>query len=136
MQRIIQGVSYDTETASVVARYKWTMNTGEAVATEIHRTRGGVLFQVSRWTETRQDAFGNWGEHDGVAFEPLTRDALDTLVAETDGLEMVDSNIPEDPPEATAESAKEVARVDDAAAKETRSTKSWVMRCMERCLRA
>lgn len=145
MKRIINGVTYNTETAAVVARYDYTDADGWETEATVYQTRGGALFQVHVWDEEAKDARGDWQKKRKVLFEPMNRAALVKLIAETNGLEIVDNSVLEDPPEATAETKPEAIiyvrvpvalkqRLDEEARSEDQSTNAFAIRCIEHCL--
>lgn len=149
MKRIINGVTYNIETAAVVAHYRWDDAAGqqsiEHKAT-LYQTRGGAFFLVDEWEDARKDPrTGEWVSKTKTEFEALTREEVDELVANTDGLEIVDNSVLEDPPEATAETSPEATiyarvpvalkrRLDEAARAEGQSINAYVTRCLERCM--
>lgn len=137
MKRILNGVTYNTHTSTVVARYEWVDdNTGIQNDVSVYKTRGGAFFRVYSWNE---------GEDQKHYFEALDREALDKMVTTIDNLEIVDSAAIEEPPEAAAEASPEATvftrvpatlkrRIDDAAKGESQSTNSYSLKCLERCV--
>jgi predicted HicB family RNase H-like nuclease len=141
MKRVIDGKTYNTNTASVVARYDYQDDNGYEVEARIYITKGGAFFIVHAWEvpeSLNRDAFS---KH---YVEAISRDELDRLVVRQN-LEIVDESVVQPPPEATAEveSAATIyvrvpaplkRRVDEAAAGARLSANAWVMRCLETCL--
>lgn len=93
MKRIIDGQTYNTETARVAARYIYEDELGGRAEAVIYQTAGKAFFAVHRKTD----------EPDGQPiFEALTLDQLQKLVSSQDNFEIVDENAIESPPEAVA----------------------------------
>jgi len=138
MKRIINGVTYNTDTSAVVARYEYQDDHTRDVEATVYQTRGGAFFIVHSW-----DQDGDQKHY----FEGTTRQNLDRLVTEQDGLEIVDEGILQSPPEAAAETkpgatifvrvpAALKQRLDEEARAEGQSTNTYALRCFERCLGA
>ncbi len=147
MKRIIGGKTYNTDTSSIVARYEYERAAGAEVEVTVYQTRGGALFEVRRWQERVDGGYGPPEYKARAEFEPMDREALVRLVAETDGLEIIDNTVLEDPPEATAETKPEAVifvrvpaslkqRLDDEARVAGQSANAFAARCLERCLQA
>ena len=124
MKRILNGVTYNTDTATVVARYEWTDDNQIRNDVAVYKTRGGAFFRVYSWHQNDTQRFH---------FEAITRDELEKLVTATDNLEIVDRAAIEERPEAAAETSPEAIvfvrvpatlklRLDDAARAERQST--------------
>lgn len=135
MKRIIDGVTYNTDTATAVARWEYKGEDDLDTDAILYQTRGGAFFIVHTWQT---------GGKEKVYFEAITRDGVQRLVERTDNLIILNDEILSDPPEASEEqspgatlylrvpsSLKEQA---EASAKSDRvSVNVWAMRCMERC---
>lgn len=136
MKRVIEGQTYNTDTAVVVAKYEYVDDKGYDVEAVLYQTRGGAFFIVHRWTAAGDPKFH---------FEAITRDEVSRLVQNKDNLEIIDETAIAEPPEAAAEPepgatlyvrvpASLKSRVDEAARLEDVSGNAWAMKCMERCL--
>jgi hypothetical protein len=151
MKRIVDGLTYNTETSRLVAKAEWdsedqySPHYGAKCESELYQTRGGAFFQVTTvHLETRDEA-GYPREREKVEFDPLTPErAREWLL---DGEIEVFSNPFEDPPEAEAEeeagatiytrmTASLKRDVDAAAEKAGVSANVWVTRCLEQCLKS
>jgi HicB family len=145
MKRIIDGKTYNTDTATSVARYEYENDSGHEVEATVFINKGGAFFVVHEWeTPATQD-------RDGITkhyFEAITRDELDRLITRKgESIEIIDESIFELPPETTAESEPSATiyirvpaslkrRADAAAAAAKLSTNAYAMRCLESCLSA
>ena len=143
MKRIVNGVTYSTDTATMLARSKWE-DDGERVVGTLYQTRGGAFFVDEEITKT----VWNEGEREHQeqtvnSFAPLSPEGAHKWLMEGDV--EVFRNPFEDPPEATAEAepgatiyirvpASLKRSVDEAAKSEKLSGNVWAMRCVERCL--
>jgi hypothetical protein len=144
MKRIVNGVTYNTATATALARSECTGDDGPVQAT-LYQTRGGAFFvdyEITRevWNEREQ-------EHQTKitnTFEPLSREKAHEWILEGD-IEIFNNPF-DDPPEATAEAdpgatiyirvpASLKRNVDDAAKAAKTSGNVWAMRCVEKCLK-
>lgn len=136
MKRVIDGLTYNTDTSNQVATYEYEDDKGYEVTATLYQTRGGAFFIVHQW-----------GTRDRVKehFEPISRDDVARLIAKADNLTILDSAALEEPPEAAAEGepgstlyvripSSLKRRVDEAADEAKVSGNTWAMRCMERCL--
>lgn len=142
MKRIIDGVTYNTETSTALAKSIWDdefENTGI-----LYQTRGGAFFAHVNTLEKR------WNEREGESylqeidiFEPMSADKAHEWIMT--GEVEVFSNPFDDPPEATADTEKGSTiylrvpislkqRVDEAAGEMKSSANTWAMRCVEQCL--
>jgi predicted HicB family RNase H-like nuclease len=149
MKRIVNGVTYNTETATRLAESRWNNesqwnNDGGAIFGTLYQTRGGAFFvdeEITRteWNERERD-------HEQTVrheFNPLSPDEAHKWLLE--GEVEIFQNPFDDPPEATAEAepgatiyirvpASLKRSVDDAAKVAKVSGNVWIMRCVERCL--
>lgn len=143
MKRIVNGVTYNTDTSARLAVSEWEDDDGNCVGT-LYQTRGGAFFvdkeiTANVWNEREQEKEVQI-KH---IFLPLSRDDVHEWLMT--GEVEVFSNPFEDPPEAEAEReagatiyirvpASLKHRVDDAAKEAKASANAWAMRCVERCL--
>jgi hypothetical protein len=145
MKRIVDGLTYNTDTSTLLAKAEWTLNDqwsphqGAECEGELYQTRGGAFFLVTTiHTKTAE------GEpRDKVELEPLSADRAQGWLLEGDV--EVYRNPFEDPPEAAAETeagatlyirvpAALKRDVDEAAREAKVSGNAWALRCVERCL--
>jgi hypothetical protein len=135
MKRVIEGVTYNTDTATVVARWEYKDQDDYNTDATLYRTRGGAFFIVHEWTVD---------EREKVYFEASTREQVQRLVERTDNLAILDEDILADPPEAAEEASPSATlyvrlptalkdRLDVLAKNDGLSVNAWAMRCVERC---
>ena len=136
MKRIIDGKTYNTETATKVAVSLvdfFAKGAGYKVST-LYVTRGGAFF-----------ADGYDPEMEEFTLDPLTRDKAQQWIL--DGEVELFNNVFEDPPEASEDQSTEPEariylrvpeplkrQIDKVAKDEGQSVNAWVMRCVEKCL--
>lgn len=101
MKRIVNGVTYNTDTSTKLAKSEWLDNGNEA-SSVLYQTRGGAFFlhhEITRdaWNE-REQADEKKVEN---SFEPLSPDKAQAWLM--DGDVEIFSNPFDDPPEAAAE---------------------------------
>jgi predicted HicB family RNase H-like nuclease len=144
MKRIVDGVTYNTDTATRLARSVWEDTPGEEVTGILYQTRGGAFF-VHTYAEKEVwiERIGGTEKREVSQFEPLSaKDAHEWIMT---GEVEVFSNPFEDPPEATAEPEPGATiyirvpmalkkSVDEAARAASVSSNVWAMRCLERCV--
>jgi predicted HicB family RNase H-like nuclease len=144
MKRVIEGKTYNTDTAIKVALYQYEDHDGYDTEATIYLTRGGAFFAVHTWDVKVHDGFGGLETKNKVYVEALSREEVDKLV-ETENMEIVNEKALTLPPEAVseAEAAATIyvrvpealkARVDEAAEKANASINAWALRCFEACL--
>jgi hypothetical protein len=147
MKRVINGVSYNDRTATLVAKNSWEESGGLVKYTSLlYQTRGGAFFLHNHKRERE------WSQEDDAyrieeidSFEPMTRNEAHNWVLEGDDIELIDDRIFDAVPEATAEtpagatlfirlptSLKE--RIEADAKARGLSVNAAVMRCLEACL--
>lgn len=144
MKRIVNGVTYNTETSTAVAKASWEGNEGEQITGVLYQTRGGAFFVDREETKTV------WNEREGKdeerithSFEPLSAEQAHAWMME--GEVEVYHNPFDEPPEAEAEREAGATiyirvpsslkkSVDEAAQREHVSGNVWAMRCVQRCL--
>lgn len=145
MKRIIDGVTYNSETSTAIGRsiadadhndpkaYEWTL----------YRTRGGAFFlhTHSSWAVKKHD---EWVEREHDEFAPMTEAEARKWMLE--GEVEVLNDVFGDPPEAEAEAAPGAtiylrvpdvlkSQIERKAKAEDLSVNAWAMRCLERCAR-
>ena len=137
MKRIIDGKTYNTETATPIASAQVDSEYyDEHLDQTLYVTRGGAFFLD---TLDKDD--------DTHFFEPMSREAAEKWVMEGQ-VEIINDFFPE-PPEAAAEepSRPEATiylrvptvlkeQIDASAKNADQSTNAWAMRCLESCLTA
>jgi hypothetical protein len=147
MKRIVNGVTYNTATATRVATASWTGVPGDIEAEvegTLYQTRGGAFFvhnEITKevWNEIEQRMLPRTLHE----FEPMSREQASAWIL--DGDVEVFHNPFEDPPEAAEEPdggatiylripASLKARVEQMAEREDVSANTWAMRCLERCV--
>jgi len=148
MKRIVSGVTYNTETSSVLASWEWEEGENQ-VTTEfgtdvLYQTRGGAFFlHKSKTTSEWDEGERAYQKRTKDEFVPLSPEQAHAWLLEGD-VEVI-SNPFDDPPEAATEAepgatiyirvpASLKKRVDEAAGAEGVSGNVWSMRCVERCL--
>ena len=144
MKRVIDGRSYNTDTAVVIARYGYRDEKGHDVLVDIYQNRGGAFFEVHRWEELDI----NEERVARVYFEATSRHLIEELIAghyvTRDGVEILDEQALAAPPEAEAEGEPAAtiyfrlppalkSRVETMAKAAGLSVNAWMLRCVERC---
>jgi hypothetical protein len=147
VKRIVDGVTYNTDTSTILARAEWEDDGRWGVAKQyegtLYQTRGGAFFLHISSTVERKNPDGEWEEKTKDEFEPLTPEDANEWMQKGD-TEIIHNPF-DDPPEATAEAEPGATiyirvpnslkqRVDEAANKQGLSSNAWVMRCVEKCL--
>jgi len=145
MKRIVDGLTYNTDTSTLLAKAEWEFNNqfspyyGAECGGQLYQTRGGAFFLVTTIHVKDDD-----GElRDKVEFAAMTAERAQAWLLEGDV--EVYRNPFEDPPEAAAEAeggatiyirvpAALKRDVDEAARKAEVSGNVWAMRCVEHCL--
>lgn len=146
MKRIVDGVTYNTDTSTKIAAAEWD-NTGlqggrgEAV---LYQTRGGAFFEVSTETVPYKDRDGEWTEREKTEVATLTREAAQKWIL-TGDVEVF-SDVLGEPPEAAADEDQAAGstlyirlpsslkdRIEARSKQESLSVNSWAIRCFENC---
>lgn len=143
MKKIVNGVTYNTETSTRLAEAEWEQDGNQMIET-LFQTRGGAFFLdlevTSReWNEHERD----YDERITRTFTPVSPEGAHKWMME--GEVEIFHNPFDDPPEAAAEAepastiyirvpASLKQRVDDAAKDAKTSGNVWAMRCVEKCL--
>lgn len=148
MKRIIDGVTYNTDTSTVIARAEladddWATKGGDRMVQTLYQTRGGAFFIHIDTTTVRRSLRDNgWEEVERHEFEAMTRDQAHRWVME--GQVELLHDVFGEPPEATEEAAPGATlyiriptslkdRLELLAKQEGLSLNAWTMRCVERC---
>ena len=149
MRRVVDGVTYNTDTATLIAStdYDKSENAGPRGTLALYQTRGGAFFvhdhEVLAYRDRRS---GEWEERERDLVEPMSREEAQEWVLEQN-VELHDTDAFGEPPEAAAESSPEATiyvrvpltlktRVDTQAKAEGLSVNSYVIRCLEKCASA
>jgi predicted HicB family RNase H-like nuclease len=151
MKRIVNGVTYNTATSTLLATFEWEHKDHNGGVTEegtdlLYQTRGGAFFLHEEktayvWDENEREM----RQRERNEFTPLSPEGAHKWMLEGD-IEVLNNPF-DDPPEAEAEAeagatiyirvpAALKRRVDEAAKAEGVSGNLWAMRCIERCLGA
>jgi hypothetical protein len=144
MKRIVDGVTYNTETSRLLAKYEFSDDDDAEHAVGLYQTRGGAFFEIDSWTQTRWiERERRTEERDRRELTPMSADEAQKWIVEGD-VEVIDNPF-DDPPEAASEeepgstvyvrvppSLKRA--IDQAASAANVSTNAWAMRCLERCV--
>jgi predicted HicB family RNase H-like nuclease len=147
MKRIVDGLTYNTDTSTLLARAEWEPNqwspySGAECEGELYQTRGGAFFLVTT-IHIPEDRERGLEPRDKVEFAAMTAERAQAWMLEGDV--EVYRNPFEEPPEAEAEPeggatiyirvpAALKRDVDEAAQEAKVSVNVWAMRCLERCL--
>jgi hypothetical protein len=142
MKRIIDGVTYNTDTATLVAQ-SVIENEGVTNDCDLYQNRAGVYFGVDKVTAPYRDKRGEWQERITYDWTAVGDAAAARKYAEQYGMTIL-RDIEDMPPEATAgeKMATVYLRVtptlktelDEAAAEDKVSGNLWATKCLERCL--
>jgi predicted HicB family RNase H-like nuclease len=150
MKRIVNGVTYNTDTSTLIARWEGQDHSDYQKEDNEHLlylTQGGAFFvheitEKQEWDERERE----WVGRTSHSFVPLSPEAAHKWIMEGD-VEVINDKVFEAPPEATAEPepgatiyvrvpAALKRQVEEAAKHEKVSGNVWAMRCVERCLAA
>lgn len=143
MKRIVNGVSYNTETSTEIAKSEYDEGEGESSGSEIlYQTRGGAFFTCGfKLTMIPDKKTPNERiVKETKIFYPLTRDEAQDWVM-TGNVEVY-SDIFDDMPEAAEEINPELTiyvrvptslkdRIEAAAKAAEQSVNAWALRCLE-----
>jgi hypothetical protein len=137
VKRVVNGVSYNTETSTKLGECRWEEGKGV-----LYQTRDGAFFVDEETT------FLEWNERERTEDEkvvhrlvPLSPERAKEwlLEGEVEVFHNPFEKATEAEPEATIYvrvPASLKRRVDETAEEDKMSTNAWVMRCLELCLRA
>lgn len=142
MKRIIDGVTYNTDTSTTIAQAEWENREGEQCQGTLYQTRGGAFFIDVETTRPVYDEYEEqWKPRKSHAFEPQSRDEAEKWCQEGEVEIFVDAfgELPE-----AAETETEAGvyfrlpivlktRIEAAAKDAGLSLNAWAMRCFERC---
>jgi predicted HicB family RNase H-like nuclease len=143
MKRVVDGKTYNTDTATVVGKYEYKDHNENDVDATIYVNKGGAYFILHQWT-VGSDRHGD--SRSKAYIEAMSREEIHNLLSSgRDNVEVIDDKLLETPPEAHAEAdsgatiylrvpASLKNRADTAAEKANLSTNSWAIRCLENCL--
>lgn len=143
MKRIINGVTYNTNTSTAIAQAKWSDESERTTGT-LYQTRGGAFFVHEEVVKNiYNERTREWGEKTDNDFLPLSQAGAHKWLMEGDV--EVFHNPFDDPPEAAAEAdpgatiyirmpASLKRRVDEEAQLSELSGNVWAMRCIEKCI--
>jgi hypothetical protein len=147
MKRIIDGVTYSTDTATLIAQAErvddYAGSRPEERSTfRLYQTRGGAFFVHTRMETQRKNLREEWLPITRDEFEPLSRDQAQSWILEGD-VELLNDVFGE-PPEASGEPAAGATlyirvpaslkdRLEVLARDENVSLNTWTIRCVERC---
>ena len=108
MKRVVDGVTYNTVTSSLVAVSEWEEDDqgpkkSIGVTQELFQTRGGAFFLLVRreWSEWDQNE-REWFPNERLEIMPVSRERAQGWLL-SGQVEIVDSNVFGEPPEAEAE---------------------------------
>jgi hypothetical protein len=142
MKRIIDGVTYNTDTSTVLARseYETAYNHQDRHCEgTLYQTRGGAFFVAEEIDLGRKDEDGN--RIVSNRFVALSRERAEKWIMAGD-VEVCHNPFGE-PPEAEAEPCATIylrvpsslkKRIDQAATTSSMSINAWALRCLERSL--
>jgi predicted HicB family RNase H-like nuclease len=143
MKRIIDGVAYNTETSTEIAKYEYqNTGTGEGGFEILFQTRGGAFFTHGYQRTAVPDEAGPNGSRltEINTFHPLTRDEAQDWIM-TGNVEVfsdIFGELPEAADELHTESTIYVRvptslkdRIDAAAKAAGQSVNAWALRCLE-----
>lgn len=142
MKRIIEGVTYNTDTATLVAETTFE-DEGVTTECELYQNRAGVYFGIDTVTTPYKDKRGEWQER--VSYDWT---AVGDAAAAREYVEKYSMTITRDiddmPPEAVLGEKLSTVYVrvtptlksdlDEASSKDKISGNQWATRCLERCL--
>jgi hypothetical protein len=146
MKRIIDGQTYNTDTATAVARYEYIDDKGFDTEATVFQTRGGAFFIVHTWIENADEEAAL-----KIYFEKSSREAVDRLalpggLPTGSSLTILNEAALSEPPEAAAEAEPGATvyfrlpqslkdQIEARAVSAGLSLNSWLLRCAERCAR-
>ena len=144
MKWVRDGVTYNTETSTAIARFIREASDLDPKRKEstLYQTRGGVFFMHTQevWAVKRD---GRWTDREHHDCEPMDPDDAQKWVMEGEAVEILSDAFPT-PPEAEEETAGSATiylrvpaalkqRIERAAKKADQSMNVWAMRCLETC---
>ena len=144
MKRIVNGVTYNTDTSTKLAQTDCEDDDGKDGLDVLYVTQGGAFYLYSRTTEkVWNESERAHEENTSHAFIPMSPERAHAWLMEGD-IEVFHNPF-DDPPEATAEAEAGATlyirvpavlkrEVEEAAAAEKVSGNVWAMRCVAKCL--
>jgi predicted HicB family RNase H-like nuclease len=144
MKRLIDGVTYNTETATLLARSEgewgeWAKQEDLPIVETLYQTRSGNFFMVEEITTgENEDGYSITKYRFAALNEKEARKWMVTGEAEV-FLNPFEEKVDEDETEGTIYAripASLKRKIEEAAKSEGLSANSWAMRCFERCLGA
>jgi len=141
MKRVMNGKTYNTDTATAVAWYEYEDDKGYETKATVYQNRGGAFFIVHTWV---QSDINDEPERQ-VYFEETDREQIETMIVEGRQIEVLDEKALVVPPEAEAEAEPATTaylrlppalklRIEWAATSEGLSLNAWAIRCFENCV--
>jgi predicted HicB family RNase H-like nuclease len=152
MKRVIDGVTYNTDTATLIAKAdddteldKYSGEPAKSLELRLYQTRGGAFFLHMHTETSRANSEGEWRDIVRDEFEPLTASEAQHWVAKSGYQVEVLNDVFGEPPEAAAEAqpgatlyvrvpASLKEQIEAAAEMEKVSVNAWMMRCAEFCI--
>jgi hypothetical protein len=134
MKRIIDGITYNTDTSTPVARYRYKDHIACDRQATVYQTRSGSFFIVHRWDDD--------GEAQ-ASVEAISRKTLMGLMKRRGGLGILNQDSLNRIYKAAGDHDRPATlyvrvpsalktQVETLAKKEDMSLNAWIMRCMER----
>ncbi|MBK5960280.1 hypothetical protein CCR97_19035 [Rhodoplanes elegans] len=145
MKRIVNGVTYNTDTSVKIGRYCFENDDNVDCVATLYQTRGGAFFEVEEgakkvWNQREQKEQAR--EYSTVT--PMSVEQAQKWILEIDNVEIFQNPFG-DPPEAAAEDSPGATiyvrvpesfkrRIEREATENKASVNNWMMRCAERCM--
>ncbi len=150
MKRVIDGVTYNTDTSTLIAQATDDQETitgelAKSLELRLYQTRGGAFFLHIHTETSRRNSEGGFRDIVRNEFEPLTASEARHWVTDSGYQVEVLNDASGEPPEAAAEETPGATlyirlpaslkdQIEAAAGNEKLSVNSWAMRCLERCI--
>jgi predicted HicB family RNase H-like nuclease len=147
MKRIINGVTYNTDTSTQIAQKDGERNGGNRYFEILYQTRGGAFFLVDRENVLSFDEYTSRTKcvDRKITFSPMSRSDAKEWCLEGESEIFVDAF--GEVPEATSEIETEAGvyirlpsllktRIEAAAEHDGLSLNAWAIRCFENCARS
>lgn len=145
VKRIIDGATYNTETATLIASgASEDDRLGTATDHELYQNRAGIFFAIEEVTKEYKDRDDEWQERTTSEWYVVGDAVKARNWCERNRL-TIHRDIDDMPPEAELDTEKLSTiylrlppvlkkALDDAAQADKASTNTWAMRCLEKCL--
>jgi hypothetical protein len=143
VKKIIDGVTYNTDTSTAVARWEGENPDGHQTVDTLYQTHGGAFFIHSHETWAVKGEQGGWEERQRDLFDPYTRDAAEKWFLEGDVTVLSDDVFPEPPETEGGFTASTtiylripttlMQQIEARAKEQSQSVNVWAMRCLEKC---